>query len=319
MLNFLKIADNTFKESIREPIYFLMLLCALVLIGHFPAMALFVFSEQLKLVVDSSMATALVFGLICAVLCASHTVSREMRNGTVLLLLSKPVHRWSFVLAKIAGIILAATLFTVLCNLSAFISVYIAVDQFRMDMAAYFIFMGILALGCVIGMAANFARGSSFAAVATLALVILIPLFTIYCAATKETPAISMRSFAYALVLVNMSVLAMATLAVVFATRLEVVANLSLCTGIFFLGLISSYLFNRDTGSEILNFIFGIFYAVFPNWQYFWLADAIAANRTVPGEYVGWAAVYVVLLIAICSMWATAIFQNKEVAGDQRQ
>lgn len=319
MFNFFKITDNTFKESIREPIYFLMLLCAVVLIGHFPSMALFVFSEQLKLVVDSSMATSLLFGLFCAVLCASHTVSREMHNGTVLLLLSKPVYRWSFVLAKICGIVLAATLFTVICNLASFISVYIAVDQFRMDMAAYFSFFGVIIAACVVGMVANFWRGSSFSAVATTALAAFMPLFVIYCVFSRETPALSMRDLSAALILINLAVIAMSTLAVVFATRLDVVANLTLCTLFFFLGLISGYLFGRDTGSEIINFFFGILYAVLPNWQYFWLADAIAANRTIPLAYVAWAAGYVVFYVAICAMWAIAIFQNKEIAGDIRQ
>ena len=134
MFNFFKITSNTFKESVREPIFFLMLFAALVLIGHYPSAALFVFSEQLKLVVDSSMATSLIFGLVAGVLCASHTVAREMRNGTVLLLLSKPVYRWTFVFGKIIGIALAVTLFAAVCNFAAVISVYVATDQFRMDM-----------------------------------------------------------------------------------------------------------------------------------------------------------------------------------------
>lgn len=36
MFNFFKIAANTFRESVREPVFFLMLFCALVLIGHYP-------------------------------------------------------------------------------------------------------------------------------------------------------------------------------------------------------------------------------------------------------------------------------------------
>ena len=111
MFNLWKIAFNAFRESLREPVYFLMLLAALLLIAHYPPAAIFVFSEQLKLVVDSSMATTLLFGLVVAVLCSSHTVAREMRNGTVLLLMSKPVQRWSFVLGKILGICMAGTLF----------------------------------------------------------------------------------------------------------------------------------------------------------------------------------------------------------------
>ena len=115
MSHLYRISVNTFRESIREPVYFLMLLASLLLIGHFPWLTIFVFFEQLKLVVDSAMATTMLFSLAIAVLCASYTVSREMRNGTVLLLLSKPVPRWSFVLGKIFGIMLASVLFCVIC------------------------------------------------------------------------------------------------------------------------------------------------------------------------------------------------------------
>ena len=115
MLNFFHIAKNTFTESIREPIFFILLITALVLIGHFPSMTLFVFGDQIKLVVDSSMATVLLFGLFVAIMSSSHTVTREMRNGTVLLLLSKPVYRWTFILAKIAGIIFTVVVFVFLC------------------------------------------------------------------------------------------------------------------------------------------------------------------------------------------------------------
>ncbi|MBO5762925.1 MAG: hypothetical protein J6R85_03550 [Lentisphaeria bacterium] len=319
MLNFFKIADNTFKESIREPIYFLMLLCALLLIGHFPSMALFVFYEQLKLVVDSSMATALFFGLLCAVLCASNTVSREMRNGTVLLMMSKPVSRVVFILAKIAGIVTAATLFSVICNLAALVSVYIAVDQFRLDMSAYYTFLVILVISCGAGMAANYWKGSAFSATSTMTSAGLMALYALFCVLAKDTPAIHMSDLVIALILINFSVIAMSTLAVVFATRLDSVANLTLCSFIFFAGLVSGYLFSQPTDSAVLDFIFKMLYAVIPNWQFFWLADAIAANRDIPASYLGWAAAYVALFVVICTMWAAAIFQNKEIAGDVRQ
>ena len=84
MLHLWRIAINSFREALREPVYFLMLFGALLLIGHYPWMTLFVFREQLKLVVDGAMATTMLFSLAVCVLCATSTVSREMRNGTVL-------------------------------------------------------------------------------------------------------------------------------------------------------------------------------------------------------------------------------------------
>ncbi len=318
MFNFFKIAVNTFKESVREPVFFLMLLAALILIGHYPSAALFVFSEQLKLVVDSSMATGLLFGLVAAVLCASHTVAREMRNGTVLLLLSKPVYRWTFILGKIAGIGVAVSIFAAICNLATVISVYIATDQFRMDMGIYFWYLGLLAAGCAIGMIANFWKGSSFPEIATYAVLVLIPLYAVYVYLAKDHPTLALRDLASALVLINLAVIAMSTLAVVFATRLDIVPNLSVCTVLFFLGLVSSYLFQRQTDSAFVNWLFAVCYAVLPNWQYFWLADAVAVGRPIPISYVIDAAIYVALYVFLCSLWAVAVFQNKEIAGDCR-
>lgn len=318
MFNLFKIAVNAFRESLREPVFFLMLLSALVLIGHYPSAAIFVFSEQMKLVVDSSMATGLIFSLIVAVLCASYTIAREMRNGTVLLLMSKPVQRWSFIIGKIAGVVTAASVFAALCNCACIVAVYIATDQFRFDMVLYFSFLGSLVLACIIGMIANFWRGSSFPEIASWATMVIVPVFAVICIATQPHPALGMRDLAKALLLINFAVLAMSTLAVVAATRFDIVPNLCFCTVIFFLGLVSSYLFQRETDSAALNAVFGFFYAVIPNWQFFWLADAVAVKRHIPTEYVINAALYLVIYIILGSTWAVATFQNKELAGDTR-
>lgn len=318
MLNFFHIAKNTFTESIREPIFFILLITALVLIGHFPSMTLFVFGDQIKLVVDSSMATVLLFGLFVAVMSSSHTVTREMRNGTVLLLLSKPVYRWTFILAKIAGIIFTVIVFVFLCNVGSIISLYIAKDQFRMDMGAYYIYFGMLIASCIFGMVMNFMYTRSFASYTTLGIWILLPIYAVICLAFKEHPEILLQSYMYALMLVFFSVSTMAAITVVFATRLDLVANLTVCSVIFFLGLISSYLFLGDTGSPTLNVICKIFYAILPNWQFFWLADALATHKAIPPSYLLWSGLYIVLYISLCTMWAVVVFHNKEIAKDTR-
>jgi len=318
MFNLFKIAVNAFRESLREPVFVLMLLAALVLIGHYPTIAVFVFSEQLKLVVDSSMATSLLFGLIIAVLSASHTVAREMRNGTVLLLLSKPVYRWSFILGKILGIMGAASLFTGVCNLAGVCAVYVATDQFRFEIPLYITYLVLVAVGCFGGMVMNFWRGSSFPESASYFLTILIAGYTLYCVNFSPAPALHMHDLFKALLLVNFAVAAMTTLAVVAATRLDVVPNLCVCTVIFFLGLMSSYLFQRSTGVPFVDLLFSLLYAALPNWQFFWLVDAVAVNRPIPWSYVVYAAVYVILYMGLASLWAVAVFHNREPAGDSR-
>ena len=317
MLNFFKIAGNTFKESVREPIFALLLMCAVLLIANFPFVAIFVFYDQVKLVVDSSMATTMLFGLFAAVLCSSNTVSREMRDGTVLLLFSKPVFRSTFILAKIAGIMLASLLFVLVCNAASVVALYIAIDAFRVDFPLYYILLGLLVLGAAIGMVLNFAKNSCFPAVMTLFMSIALPVMAIAVMIFKTVPPeIVLSDFLLAITLLFFAVSAMATLTVVFATRLDMVSNLCVSSVLFALGLMSNYLFQPESGS--LSLIKSIFYALLPNWQFFWLADALATRKAIPLAYLGYSAIYVMLYIGLCSMWAVLVFRDKEIARESR-
>ena len=124
-------------------------------------------------------------------------------------------------------------------------------------------------------------------------------MFAVYCLMAKPEPTLALADLGKALILINFAVIAMSTLAVVFATRLDIVANLCVCSVVFFLGLISSYLFQRQTDSDALNLVFGALYAILPNWQYFWLADAVAVNRPIPDSYVINAAIYMVIYVSV--------------------
>ena len=334
MLNFFKIAANTFKESVREPIFALLLMCAVLLIANFPFVAIFVFYDQVKLVVDSSMATTMLFGLFAAVLCSSHTVSREMRDGTVLLLFSKPVLRSTFILGKIAGIMLSSLLFVLVCNAASVVALYVAVDAFRVDFPLYYILLGLLVLGAAVGMVLNFAKSSSFASVMTVFMAVALPVMAIVVMIFKKVPPeIVLSDFLLAITLLFFAVAAMATLTVVFATRLDMVPNLCVSTVLFALGLMANYLFQPEGGicspfhmlladgemvAQLDSWVRTVFYALLPNWQFFWLADALATRKAIPMAYLGYSAVYVLLYIVLCSMWAVLVFQDKEIAKDSR-
>ena len=242
-----QIAKNTFRESLREPIYLLLLLTALCLIGIFPVFTMFVFREQIKLVVDSAMATTMVIGWLMAVLSASHAISREIENGTALLLLSKPVKRPVFIVAKILGILAALTTFWLLCALAAVISVRVAKDQFRLDNTAMGIYFGVLALSLLIAGVHNYVTRSSFPMAAVLTMLVLFPLMTLgiyYLPVAGQRVGFSMETVP-ALVLILYSVWAMGSLATALSTRFTLVSNLLLCTVIFLAGLMSDYLFGR--------------------------------------------------------------------------
>jgi hypothetical protein len=315
-MSFYQIAKNTFRESLREPIFYLLLLLALLLISIFPMFSLFVFREQLKLVSDSCLATTLALSLVCAALSASHTVSREMKNGTVLLLLSKPVTRWSFIIAKIAGIMFVMTFFALTCEAGTIISISIAKDQFELNYTLFFIYLALLAISSLFGAARNYLAKKAFSESASVAMfflmiifaAVLVVFFSPHNAATEET--ISFLSLLPVLLLLIFAVWIMSALTVTLSTRLDMVANLTFCSLIFMGGLVSDYFFGA-ANSFSLSYVF---YAILPNWQLFWLVDALAARKQIPWTYVFFAAVYSMTYISFLCFIATMFFIRKETA-----
>ncbi len=319
MRNFLAITGNAFRESLREPVYYILLATALIIIGNFPAAALFSFREQVKLVIDSSLATTLTFGLMAAVLCSSHTVSREMRNGTILLLFSKPVHRWIFIVGKIVGITGAVMLFVYILNVASLISIYIAVDQFNFDMFVYVMLFFTAIVGALIGMTCNFVFGRSFAASTVFSTAILMTAMLVVCALSKNLEiSVDIGNVIYAMIVLFFAASVMTTISVVFATKFDAIPNLMLSFTVFLVGLFGNFLFLRDSSNAVWNFILKILYAISPNWQCFWLADAIAANKAIPLNYLFLTGGYALLYMILCTVWAIFNFRNSELAGVSR-
>ena len=109
MRQFLTIATNACMELIRQPV-FLLLMTSSVLFEIFLAVPYyFAFGDEPKLIKNSALAVMLLSGLLGAVLSASASLAREIRTGTALAVLSKPVGRAQFLLAKYAGVAMALT------------------------------------------------------------------------------------------------------------------------------------------------------------------------------------------------------------------
>ncbi len=244
-----QIAKNTFRESLREPIYLLLTLVTMCLIGLFPIFSLFVFSAQEKLVIDSAMATTMVFGWGLAILISSYAISREIDNGTALLLLSKPVQRPVFIIAKMLGILAANSIFCLLCCLATLISLRIASDQFRLDFWVMGVYFGSIVLAFIIAAIYNYITRASFPMAAVLAMTALTPLVAIFAhflPYNGERIGLS-APLVPALLLIVFSVWAMGSLATALSTRFNLVSNLLLCSVLFILGLMSDYLIGRNS------------------------------------------------------------------------
>jgi ABC-type transport system involved in multi-copper enzyme maturation permease subunit len=256
-----QIAKNTFRECLREPVYLLNLLSTLVLIGILPPLAtLFVFrnndltvriEEQTKMITDSGMAAMLVAGWVAAVLAASHAISREIANGTALLMMSKPVNRVIFVSGKMLGILGILTVFCYLSSIAVLLAVQVAIrDNFHQNNTVLAILFGAIALGCVIGALVNYVNGSSFCmnTVCALLVTITLALIIVYLQPQRANDAGRLYYPAIpALFLMMFAVFAMGMFATAMSTRFDTIANLMCCTIVFMVGLVSDYALGGST------------------------------------------------------------------------
>ena len=94
------VAANTFVESLRQKVYNILIIFALVVIASASFFSQFTFSEQLKFVKDFCLGAVSVFGTLIAIVGTAQLLPAEMESRTIYTILAKPVRRVEFLLGK---------------------------------------------------------------------------------------------------------------------------------------------------------------------------------------------------------------------------
>jgi Cu-processing system permease protein len=106
------IAKLTIREAIRNKILYLLLGFAVLLIGFSWIIGKLTVGDESKIVKDLCISSIHIFGVSITIFIGISLVFKEMEKRTIYLVISKPIHRYQFLLGKFAG--LALTLFGVL-------------------------------------------------------------------------------------------------------------------------------------------------------------------------------------------------------------
>jgi ABC-type transport system involved in multi-copper enzyme maturation permease subunit len=319
MRQFTTIATNAFMELIRQPVFLLLMTCSAVFEIFLATPYYFAFGDEPKLVKNSTLAVMLLTGLLGAVLTASASLAREIRTGTVLAVLSKPIGRAQFLLAKYCGLLAALTLLTYVNLVAALLASRMAFDAYgSTDLFAWAVFAGGLIVAYLIGGFTNFFLRRPFVADAAFGVMIMVTLaFILINFFNKQgAPQAFGTNVDWRLVpagvLILFALWILAALALACATRLDVIPTLAICSALFLLGIMSDYLFG--TRAEKGSWWASILYTVTPNWQIFWLADAIDMDKTVfHWSYVVKALTYMVGYVGAALALAVILFEDREL------
>ncbi|HEU6449538.1 MAG TPA: hypothetical protein VFV23_13980 [Verrucomicrobiae bacterium] len=319
MRQFLTIAFNAFMELIRQPI-FLLLMTASVLFEMFLAVPYyFALGDEPKLVENSVLAVMLLAGLFGAVLSASSSLAREIRTGTALAVLSKPVGRIQFLLAKFTGLAAALTVISYMNMVGVLLASRMAFDSYgKTDLPA----IGIFAAGIVVSYAlagfSNFFLRRTFVSDAVLAMLAFCTLaaFIIFKFTHQMESLGTVGKVNWNLlpagILVLFALWILAAIALACSTRFDTIPTLAICSAIFLLGLMSDYFFG--TRAKHGEWWASTLYSIVPNWQLFWLADAIDTGKsTFQWNYVGKAFAYAICYAGAALAAGAALFEEREL------
>ncbi len=106
------VALSAFREGIRQPMFWLVVLIGVVVMVVVPVLPYFTFGEDHLMVKELGQDIIMLMALVFGAILASTSISEEIEGRTAVTLMSKPVSRRQFLLGKYIGILLAALVIT---------------------------------------------------------------------------------------------------------------------------------------------------------------------------------------------------------------
>lgn len=313
------IGKNTFTETLRQPIYAVIITFALFMFLMSPSITMYSLDEDIKLLRELGLSTLFLTGLFIAIFSAAGAVTEEIETKTITTILSKPIGRPTFILGKFFGVTAAVLLAHYICSIAMIMSVRHGVLESASDthdwpviIAMITVFSATILLTAFL----NYTYDWNLAATAIILTAVFASLALIFLSLIDKQWQFNPKNNnieifdIYASLLLLFAVIVLVALAVMFSTRFNIVLTLTSCVGVFLLGLVSDYVFGRFAHTHIWARIGRI---LVPNLQIFWISDAIYEGSPIPANYLGIGAVYAALYTAGILFLAIALFQKRQV------
>lgn len=289
------VALSAFREGWRQPMFWLLLVLSLVLMGLTPFLPYFTFGEDYKMVKELGYDFIMLFAALFGVLAASMSISEEIEGRTAITLMSKPVSRREFLLGKFLGIFLASLMMGLVLSFAYYGILLRKLDRDEIpvpaSLTAEWTKMAVERFGDVGG---NLLYGAHFW----------------FGHVTELSPGV---------VLGLCQVMVLLAIAVALATRLPMIVNLVVCFVIFAVGHLTPVLEQISrTRFELVQFMAKLFDTFLPGLDLFHLGPVIA--RDVPPEkwsyaiYLGTVSLYALLYTIIALLFGLILFEDRDLA-----
>ncbi|MHC4606061.1 MAG: hypothetical protein ACYTAF_03915 [Planctomycetota bacterium] len=277
------IAATTYAETVRRPLYYIVLLAFAFLIFFSQFITLFSFNTELNMIREVGVATLSLWAFIILVVVCGMTVTAELEDRTAVVVLSKPVGRASFLLGKYFGLLGAMFAGMFFLALVLFFTIWMGFGMEKLSTTALSDF--------VLG-----GRGVWGFVWETL--------LGLKCHVVLE-----------GFILSFLQVAVLAALCVSFAAFFPHIFTVASTALIFIIGNMSAYVLGSIEKMEIgvLTFVVRVGTFVFPNFGYFNLQSHFSEGRIISFAYLAAAAGYAVLYAAVVLFLAGSLFERREI------
>ncbi len=321
---------NTFLETVRQPVFGLILILTGIAILAIPLSSAQVYTLSVgttldrapqRMVAELCLSTILLSGLLLSVFASSGVISREIEKKTALTVLTKRVSRFAFICGKFAGLALAVSV-----AVSTFIMLMLMIVRFGSNTAAYqpidygaiISTFGAIFIALFIASFRNYFSGKSWIGTFSLSLfctisfafVVMLFLDKDFHFAFKEGHFGSYDwQAAIAGVLTLEAILLLCAIAVAASTRLGAAGNFTICAICFTGGLTSEYFYDNYKYIAVK-----VWHTIMPNLQTFWMSEALKREVDIPLSYFINSTLYAGSYILALLFIASFLFYRREIA-----
>ncbi|MBI4381770.1 MAG: ABC transporter permease [candidate division NC10 bacterium] len=140
------IALNTFREAVRDRILYAILIFALVMLAGSTILVTISVGGEVKIIKDLGLACISIFGTLIAIFLGIGLVSKEIERRTLYTIITKPIHRYQFILGKYLGLVLTLLVNVAVMALGLLGLAYLweGVSSVRLFLAVLFIFLELM-------------------------------------------------------------------------------------------------------------------------------------------------------------------------------
>jgi ABC-type transport system involved in multi-copper enzyme maturation permease subunit len=302
------VAIATLRESLRQPMFWLIFGLASLLIFISMVVPYFTLGDDYKLMKQVGFDTVMLFPGLFGLLTASITVNEEIEGRTAITVISKPVSRRQFFIGKYLGILLACATMTLLLGWVLTWALHIkprfdplddVIDPMPFEVSRWLAPKVDALVPTVEGSA--WARGMGLWLGETIAHHIGL-----------------LRVFGQVMILLS--------ICTALATRVQFVVNLVICLGVFLIGNLSPIMVHvtdkpENEGNpalQLVRFIAQLFNAIFPSLDAFDMGPAIIRDTPLSTiaflGFVGTVLLYALLWTAIAVLSGLILFEDRDLA-----